>query len=73
MRLEDLKKSLLDMTEDEVRNKIREIRADRVIRKESKKQKVAKVKTKATAVAKAAGAASGMTPAELQKLLEEFE
>lgn len=73
MRLEDLKHSLLDMTEEEIREKVRGIRADRVIRKETKKQKVAKVRTKATAVAKAANAATGMTPAELQKLLEEFE
>ena len=72
-RLEDLKQSLLDMTEDEIRDKVRAIRADRVIRKQTKAQKAAKAKTRATASDKLAKLTAGMTPAELAKLLEQFE
>lgn len=41
-RLEDLKKSLLDMTPDELRAKIHKIREDRILRKEKPKTAVQK-------------------------------
>lgn len=45
-KLEDLRKSLLTMTPDELRQRIREIRADRIIRKEAPKAKVNRAKAK---------------------------
>lgn len=45
-KLEDLRKSLLTMTPDELRARIREIRADRIIRKEAPRAKVEKAKKK---------------------------
>lgn len=45
-KLEDLRKSLLTMTPDELRARIREIRADRIIRKEAPKTKVDRAKKK---------------------------
>lgn len=73
MRLEDLKKNLLEMSEEELLTQIRSIRADRVIRKQTKKQKVAKAKTRATAADKVAKLTSGMTPEQLEALFKEFE
>lgn len=45
-KLEDLRKSLLTMTPDELRARIREIRADRIIRKEAPKAKINRAKAK---------------------------
>lgn len=45
-KLEDLRKSLLTMSPDELRARIREIRADRIIRKEHPKARVEKAKAK---------------------------
>lgn len=45
-KLEDLRKSLLTMTPDELRERIREVRADRIIRKEAPKKKVERAKAK---------------------------
>lgn len=73
MRLKDLKKDILEMTEEELRDKVRAIRADRIIRKQSKATKVAKAKTSAKASDKAAKLLEGMSKEELAKLLEELE
>lgn len=69
MRLEDLKKSLLDMTQEEILAKVRAVRADRIIRKTTKAQKVAKVRS----VGKMETLLASLSPEELAKLLEEFE
>ena len=73
MRLEDLKTSLTDMSPEELRDKIRSIRADRIIRKQTKAQKVAKVKAVATSKSKVESLLGGMTPEQIAALLKEFE
>lgn len=72
MRLEDLKHSLLDMSEEELRDKIRGIRSDRIIRKTTKAQKAAKAKTRATASSKIDKLLQAMTPAERDAFLKEL-
>lgn len=66
-RLEDLKQNLLNMSPDELRAKIKEIREDRIIRKgPAPKVKAAKKPKKDTLRA----ALDAMTPEELAKLME---
>lgn len=72
-RLEDLKKSFLEMDPDELRRKIREIREDRVIRKVSGKTKVAKAKVKDTTQTQLAKLLAAMTPDEREAFLKELE
>lgn len=72
-RLEDLKKSLLKMDAEELRAKIREIREDRVIRKDTGKTKVKKAKVKDSAQTQLAKLLAGMSDAERNAFLKEIE
>lgn len=71
-RLEDLKKNLLDMSPDELRERIRQIRSDRILRKVQPKTKVAKAK-KESKIKLAIGALSAEDLAKLLNDLEEEE
>ena len=68
-RLEDLKRNLLDMTPDELRERIRQIRSDRILRKVQPKTKVAKAKKES----KIKVAIAALSPEELAKLLSDME
>lgn len=72
-RLEDLKKSLLRMDPDELRAKIREIREDRVLRKDTGKTKAKKTKTKDSAQTQLAKLLASMDPAEREAFLKDIE
>lgn len=68
-RLEDIQTNFLDMDASEARTLVRKIREDRVIRKLSRTQKVAKVRN----VVGVKAALETLSPAELATLFEEFE
>lgn len=72
-RLEDLKKSLLKMDPEELRAKIREIREDRIIRKDTKATKTKKAKTKDSAQTQLAKLLAGMSDEERDAFLQEIE
>lgn len=68
-RLEDLKQNLLDMTPEELRAKIKEIREDRIIRKnKAPTAKAVKVKAEKKDTLKAALAS--MTPEQIEELFK---
>ena len=69
MRLEDLKTNFLDMDEEAKRLFIAAIRRDRLVKKASKAQKVAKKRSKIAASDMMAELSSD----ELATLLQEFE
>lgn len=68
-RLEDLNKNLLEMTPDELRQRIKEIRQDRIIRK-SKAPTAKAVKEKAAKKDTLRSALDGMTPEQLEELFK---
>ena len=68
-RLEDLKKNLLDMTPEELRARIIEIRNDRIIRK-NKAPTAKAVKAKAEKKDTLKAALDGMTPEQLEELFK---
>lgn len=72
-KLEDLKKNLLTMTPEELRARIREIRADRIIRKEAPKAKVNKAKAKDKTQTDLRAMMAAMTPEEREAFLKELE
>lgn len=72
-RLEDLKKNLLQMTPDEQRAKVREIREDRKLRKEPTKVRKERVRKAASAKDSVASLLAGLSPAEQEALLLELE
>ena len=72
-RLEDLKKSLLDMSTEELRAKIARIREDRIIRKEKPKTKVQKAERKSKIQSDLATLLAGMTPEEVETFMKELE
>lgn len=61
------------MDPEELRQKIREIREDRVIRKVSGKTKVVKAKVKDSAQTQLAKLLAGMDPSERDAFLKELE
>jgi hypothetical protein len=65
-----LRKPLLEMTEDELREKIREIREDRKIRKEPAKARKAKVRQSSSAKDRAVKIAAGLSDAEKVELMK---
>lgn len=72
-RLEDLRKNLHKMSEDELREKVREIRKDRRITKQNPKAKVAKVKRETKAVATAASLMASLSPEDRAELMKSLE
>lgn len=72
-KLEDLRKSLLTMTPDELRQRIREIRADRIIRKEAPRAKVNRVKTKDKTQMDLRQLLASMTDEERDAFLKELD
>lgn len=72
-KLEDLRKSLLTMTPDELRAKIREIRADRIIRKEAPRKKVERAKAKDKTTMDLRELMASMTDEEREAFLQELE
>lgn len=69
-RLEDLKQDLRSMTTEELRAKIREIREDRVIRKDSGRTKAKVAKTKDTVATQLNKLLGGMTEEQIAAFLE---
>lgn len=72
-RLEDLKKSISSMNAEELREQIKRIREDRVIRKDTKKAKVTKAKEKDSASTTLMKLMAGMSEAERDQFLKELE
>lgn len=72
-KLEDLRKSLLTMSPDELRAKIREIRADRIIRKEAPKKKVERAKAKDKTTMDLRELMASMSDEEREAFLQELE
>lgn len=72
-KLEDLRKSLLTMTPDELRARIREIRADRIIRKEAPKAKVNRAKAKDKTQIDLRSLLASMTDEEREAFLKELD
>ena len=72
-RLDGLRKNVIDMTPEELREQIRYIRKDRRITKEKKSEKKARVKTSTAAKGKASKVLKGMSPEQLERLLAELE
>lgn len=72
-KLEDLRKSLLTMTPDELRQRIREIRADRIIRKEPAKKKVERAKAKDKTQFDLRSLLASMTDEEREAFLKELD
>lgn len=72
-KLEDLRKSLLTMSPDELRAKIREIRADRIIRKEAPKKKVERAKAKDKTQMDLRELMASMSDEEREAFLQELE
>jgi hypothetical protein len=72
-RLHELRKPLLEMTGEELRRHIEHIRAERLIVKEKPQAKRKKVVASATSRSKASKLLASMTPAEMQRLLEDLE
>lgn len=71
-RLEDLKRNLLEMSPEELRAKVREIREDRKLRKEPSKARKERVRTEESAPAQLALLMEGLSPAEQEALLQEL-
>lgn len=71
-RLEDVKKNLLEMTPDELRAKIIEIREDKKLRKTAPKARKEKIKNKETARKTALTALQGLTEEQKAALLAEL-
>lgn len=72
-RLEDLKKSLLNLTPDELRARIKTIREDRIIRKgPTPKAKAVKAEKKSKVKSDLEALLAGMTEEEVAKFLEEL-
>ena len=69
-RLEDLQKSLSEMTKDEVMEKIRHVREDRRINKYAITARVASKRKK---VSKTSKALKDLTPGQIAELMKEFE
>lgn len=72
-KLEDLRKSLLTMTPDQLRERIREIRADRIIRKEAPKAKVDRAKAKDKTQTDLRELIASMSDEEREQFLREIE
>lgn len=72
-KLEDLRKSLLTMSPDELRAKIIEIRKDRIIRKEAPKAKVDRAKKKDKTTMDLRELMASMSDAERDQFLKELE
>lgn len=72
-RLENLRQSILDMSPDELRNKINEIRKDRIIRKDSGAVKKKAVKEKDSAMTGLQKMIAGMSEADRAAFLKELE
>lgn len=72
-KLEDLRKSLLTMSPDELRAKIREIRADRIIRKEAPRAKVDRAKKKDKTQMDLRELMASMSDEEREAFLQELE
>lgn len=72
-KLEDLRKSLLTMSPDELRAKIREIRADRIIRKEAPRAKVDRAKKKDKTTMDLRELMASMSDEEREAFLQELE
>lgn len=72
-RLEDLKKSLSKMNIEEIRAKIKEIREDRVIRKDPTATKKKKAKAKDSAQTMMAKMLAGMSDEEREAFFKELE
>lgn len=71
-RLEDYQKDLLKMNPEELRARIREIRADRVIRKETPRTKSARVKTQDRAKTTAVKIMDSIDPETLAAMLKDM-
>lgn len=69
-KLDDVKKNLLDMSPDELREKIREIRADRRISKEPKKVQKTKVRQQDSAKTRMNKLLEKLSPEERREFLE---
>lgn len=72
-RLENLRKSILDMDPDELRAKINEIRKDRIIRKDSGATKKKVAKEKDSAMTGLQKMIAGMSEADRAAFLKELE
>lgn len=72
-RLEDLRQDLRAMNPDELRAKLREIRGDRRISKESGKTKKTKAKSEDKAKNNMQSLMAGMSPEELAAIIKELE
>lgn len=72
-KLEDLRKSLLTMSPDELRARIREIRADRIIRKEAPKARVQREKSKDKAKMDIREVIASMSEEDREAFLKELE
>lgn len=72
-RLEDLRKNLLTMTPDELRTRIREIRGERRLSKESPKARSTRVKGTAKAKTNITELLAGMSSEEREALIASLE
>lgn len=72
-KLEDLRKSLLTMTADELRARIRAIRADRIIRKEAPKTRVSRAKAQDKTQTDLRQLIASMSDTEREAFLKELE
>lgn len=71
-RLEALRKSFLAMSPEELRAKMRQVREDRKIKKESPKSKVRKAKAQNTALTKTQKLLAALSPKEREALMKEL-
>jgi hypothetical protein len=72
-RLHALRKPLLEMGPEELRSHVEAIRADRLISKEKPAAKRKKVVASGAARGKATKLLAGLSPAEMQALLEDLD
>lgn len=72
-KLEDLRKSLLTMSPDELRARIIEIRKDRIIRKEAPKAKVDRAKKKDKTTMDLRELMASMSEEEREQFMKELE
>lgn len=71
-QLEDLKKNLLEMTPDELRQRIVEIREDKKLRKTMPKARREKAKSKETARSTVLNALQGLSEEDKARLIAEL-
>jgi hypothetical protein len=72
-RLEDLKVSILDMSKDQLYAKIRQIREDRILRKEKPKTATQKKERKTKVAKDLASYLEALTPEEREAFIKELE